>query len=84
VVRFVYFARLREALGIGHESLALPAGVQTVADARAWLGRRGDRWRQELVESPNLCVALNMDYASDESVVNDGDEVAFFPPVTGG
>jgi molybdopterin synthase sulfur carrier subunit len=84
MVRVVYFARLREALGLGQESLALPDGVQTVGEVRDWLGRRGERWRRELVESPNLCVALNMDYASNESVITDGDEVAFFPPVTGG
>ncbi len=84
MVRFVYFARLREALGAGEESLPLPAGVRTVADARAWLGARGERWRRELLESPNLCVALNLEYASNESVISDGDEVAFFPPVTGG
>lgn len=84
MVRLVYFARLREALGLGQESVPLPDGIQTIAEVRAWLGRRGDRWRRELVESPNLCIALNMDYASDESVIRDGDEVAFFPPVTGG
>ncbi len=79
-----YFARLREALGVGSEQFALPAGVSTLEGVRAVLAARGDMWALELAAGRAFRVAVNQEVASGESPVVDGDEVAFFPPVTGG
>ena len=82
-VTVLYFAALKEALGASSESLALPAGVATVADLRAHLAARGDAWGQ-LASFKNLRCAVNQDMVPLTAAVKEGDEVAFFPPVTGG
>lgn len=84
MIKIVYFARLREVFKTGEENVMLPGHVTTVGGVRAWLAERGATWRQEMLESPALCVAVNHDYATDESSVAAGDEIGFFPPVTGG
>jgi molybdopterin synthase sulfur carrier subunit len=71
-----YFASLKENIGRGEDHLEL-ADVATVADV----------WHQANPTKAlpdNILVAVNMDYAALDCMVNDGDEVAFFPPVTGG
>jgi molybdopterin synthase sulfur carrier subunit len=84
MVRLLYFARLREDLGTGAEALALPAGVTTVAALRAHLMARGGAWASVLANGKALRVAVNQEMADPQTPVKAGDEVAFFPPVTGG
>ena len=84
MVTILYFARLREALGKASEQLSLPEGVGNVASLRQVLASRGGPWAQELAQSKNVRMAVNQDMADSETPVRDGDEVAFFPPVTGG
>lgn len=79
-----YFARLRETLGTGEEQLVLPAGVSTLRALRAHLAQRGEAWAREMAEGRNLRAAVNQTIATADVPVVDGDEVAFFPPVTGG
>ena len=80
-VKVLYFASLKEALGIGNETLELPAGVNTIGGLRDWLASHG---RDKLASARNLRCAVNQDMAGADSIVRDGDEIAFFPPVTGG
>ena len=82
-VKILFFAGLREALGIGSESLALPAGIATVGGLRDLIAARGEPW-SALATTKNLRVAVNQQMVGLETPVKDGDEVAFFPPVTGG
>jgi sulfur-carrier protein len=84
MVTILYFARLREALGTGSEQLAVPENVANVGSLREALIRRGGAWAHELAPSRNVRMAVNQDMASADTPINDGDEVAFFPPVTGG
>jgi molybdopterin synthase sulfur carrier subunit len=84
MVTILYFARLREALGTPSEELPLPEGVVDVGSLRASLATRGGAWAQELAHSKAVRMAVNQDMASAETPVADGDEIAFFPPVTGG
>lgn len=84
MITLLYFARLREALGTGGEQLALPAGVNTLCALRAHLGQRGEAWAKEMAEDRNLRAAVNQTVVVADAPVADGDEVAFFPPVTGG
>lgn len=83
MVTVLFFAGLREAVGTGIEELALPAGVDTVAGLRDHLAARGEQW-QALATAKNLRAALNQDMVPLTTAIKDGDEVAFFPPVTGG
>lgn len=72
-----YFASLRERMGRASDILGAEPGILTVADV--WARTSG---RRELPD--NTLVAVNMEYANLDHEVRDGDEVAFFPPVTGG
>lgn len=82
-VRVLYFAGLREQVGRAHEEVELAAGVRTVADLRRHLAARGAGW-SALEHAPNLRAAVNQQMTTLEAALRDGDEVAFFPPVTGG
>ena len=84
MVTILYFARLREALGQAKEELKLPGAVVDLASLRQTLVARGGPWAQELAQSRSIRVAVNQEMASSDTLVHDGDEVAFFPPVTGG
>lgn len=80
-VRVLYFAGLREAFGCAGESIDLPAEVTTVAALRDLLVGQG---REKLASAKNLRCAVNQEMAGPDVAIKDGDEVAFFPPVTGG
>lgn len=81
-VQVLYFAGLREALGVAEETVDVPAGVATVGQLRDWLATSGGR--AALATARNLRCALNQEMTTVEVALADGDEVAFFPPVTGG
>ena len=83
-VRVLYFASIREALGRDAEDLELPAGVATIAALRNHLRTRGGAWSDALAEGKLLRAAVNQDMAQPSAAIKAGDEVAFFPPVTGG
>ena len=80
-IRILYFAGLKEALGLPSETIELPAGVLTVGSLRDWLVGQG---RAALATAKNLRCAVNQDMAKLDATIKDGDEIAFFPPVTGG
>jgi molybdopterin synthase sulfur carrier subunit len=83
MIHLRYFASLRETLGVADEQLELPAGIKDVADLCNWLRERGGTWDSALADR-QLHVAVNQVIARQDSPVADGDEVAWFPPVTGG
>jgi molybdopterin synthase sulfur carrier subunit len=83
VVRILYFASLREALGIATEELVLPINVGTAGALRDHLAGRGEPWAA-LGRAKNLRCAVNQAMVGFGAAVKEGDEVAFFPPVTGG
>ena len=84
MITVLYFARLREALGTSSESIALPATVRDVEGLRTLLVARGGGWEDERAPSRPVRAAVNQAMALGDTQVADGDEVAFFPPVTGG
>ena len=79
-----FFASLREALGISQESITIPATVKTIADLRIHLIERGSPWAEVLADGKVLRCALNQRMVDASTLLQDGAEVAFFPPVTGG
>ena len=83
-ITLVYLARLREVFGTSTERLTPPAGVHTVAALRTWLAARGGAWATELAPGRAVRIAVNHDLAAADTPIEAGDEVALFPPVTGG
>jgi molybdopterin synthase sulfur carrier subunit len=83
-VKVLFFANLREQLGTGAEVVDLPDSASTVAGLRMHLMRRGGAWQNVLSDMKVVRVAVNQDMAAATAPLNPGDEIAFFPPVTGG
>jgi molybdopterin synthase sulfur carrier subunit len=84
VVTLLYFASLRENLGCSREQLALPTGNATVSSLIEVLRNREGRWPEAFAPGKSWRVAVNQQIANLATPVKAGDEVAFFPPVTGG
>ncbi|MBA2690640.1 MAG: molybdopterin converting factor subunit 1 [Burkholderiales bacterium] len=84
MVTVLYFASIKEKLGLAKEAVPLPPGVRHVGALAAVLRSRGDVWVDALGGGPSLKVAVNQSMATLDAVIEDGDEIAFFPPVTGG
>jgi molybdopterin synthase sulfur carrier subunit len=84
VASLLYFAGLREALGTARETLALPSGVGDIAALRAHLAARGGTWGEQFAPGRNVRAAVNQDMAAPDAAIGEADEIAFFPPVTGG
>ena len=80
----LYFAWLRERVGAAAEELALPPGVRTVADLVEHLAARGPAHAAAFANRRAVRCAVNQEFAPATTLLHPGDEVAFFPPVTGG
>jgi molybdopterin synthase sulfur carrier subunit len=83
-VKLLYFAWLKQKIGTGEEELALPEGVATVGALVDWLKTRGPGYGAALEDLSAVRFAVNQEFAALDQPVAEGDEVAFFPPVTGG
>lgn len=83
MLTLVYFASIREQLGVDSEQFELPEDVTQVDQLLQVLLVRGDAWQRTL-SATNLLVAVNQEMSALDAAIADGDEVAFFPPVTGG
>jgi molybdopterin synthase sulfur carrier subunit len=84
VVHLLYFAWLRERIGRAEEEVALPPGVESVGALLTWLRRRGSPYDLALAESACIRSAINQDFAAPDARFKAGDEIALFPPITGG
>jgi len=83
-IKVFYFARLKEKLNYSTEDLVMPDEPLTVLKLKAFLAKRGDVWGQMLMGKLKIRAAINHELVADSAAIADGDEVAFFPPVTGG
>ena len=83
-MKLLYFAWLRVRIGKAEESVDVPAGVTTVAGLLDWLRTRGPGFAEALKDTRIVRVAVNQRYVAGDHPVKTGDEVALFPPVTGG
>lgn len=83
-MQLIYFASVRETVGISQEDYALPESVSSVADLIAHLRDRGEGYATAFENTMMLRVAVNQVHAQADHAVKDSDEIAFFPPVTGG
>jgi sulfur-carrier protein len=83
-IKVLFFANVREKLGTAAEVVELPDSASTVAGLRLHLMKRGGAWNEALADMKVVRVSVNKDMAAANAPLNPGDEVAFFPPVTGG
>ncbi len=82
-MRAVYFAEVRELVGQGEETLTLPPEVRRVGDLIAWMKARGGGYKLAFAKD-NLCCAINQEFAEGNASLEGVNEIAFFPPVSGG
>ena len=83
-MKLLYFAWLRTRIGRAEEEVDPPADVATVEDLLRWLQGRGAGYAEALARSDLVRVAVNQEFADLDAPVGSDDEVALFPPVTGG
>ena len=83
-MKLVYFAWIKTTIGHGEEETDLPAQVKDVAGLLDWLESRGPQYAAALTDRAVVRVAVNQEFAQPGNPVENGDEVALFPPVTGG
>ena len=80
----LYFAWVRQKIGKSEETIALPDSVKTVGELAAWLAARGAGYAEAFSDAKRLRAALNQEHVGFDARVAADDEIAFFPPVTGG
>lgn len=83
-MRVLYFAWLRQKTGVAEEDIDVPANVVTVAALMDFLAARSPAHADAFAQRASIRCAINQDFAAPDARVAATDEVAFFPPVTGG
>jgi len=83
-VKLLYFAWVRQKIGMPEEELAPPASVNTVSGLVEFLRRRGAGYEAAFRDLKGLRVAVNQRHSGFDTAIGPDDEIAFFPPVTGG
>jgi molybdopterin synthase sulfur carrier subunit len=83
-IRLVYFAWVRERVGLAEEQVALPEGTQTVLDLVRWLKGRGEGYAAAFADETLVRAAINQTHVKPGASIEGASEIAFFPPMTGG
>ena len=83
-MKVLYFSWVRDRIGVGSEDLSLPENVTSVEGLVEWLKGRGEGYQKAFDDITIIRVASNQEHVKLDHPVGDSDEVAFFPPVTGG
>lgn len=83
-ITILYFARIKEVVNYSSEQVSLPEGVETIVALKAWLSQRGDPWSKLFQGGGVVRAAINHELVDELATFDEDDEVAFFPPVTGG
>jgi len=83
-VRIVYFAWVRERVGLPEETLDIPGDLATVADLVRWLKARGEGYQEAFANEAVVRAALDHVHAKPHARLGNAREIAFFPPMTGG
>lgn len=84
MVKLVYFAWVRERIGLSEEEVTLPADIVSVADLLVWLKARGEGYAQALRFPDAIRVAINQEHADHDEPIAGAREIGLFPPMTGG
>ncbi|WP_322965526.1 molybdopterin converting factor subunit 1 [Sphingomonas fuzhouensis] len=80
----LYFAWVRERIGLSEEAVTLPDNVATMADLIGWLAMRGGGYAEAMAQPERLRAAVDQNFVGLDAPIGSAREVAIFPPVTGG
>lgn len=83
-MKILYFAWIRQAVGLGSEEVRLPAEIETMAEVMDWLVSRGGGFEEVFRMREGVRMAVDQRYAEPDTAVRGAKELAFFPPMTGG
>ena len=83
-MKIKYFASLREKLNCEEEEIELPANIENIAQLIAHIRTRNDQWEIAFSENQSVLIAVNQTHCDKQTAIRNQDEIAFFPPVTGG
>lgn len=83
-MQLLYFGWVRTRIGTGRETLAPPADITNVKSLVEWLKQRGNGYQEALEDLSAIRVAVNQEMVDLDAAISPGDEVALFPPMTGG
>ncbi len=83
-INILYFASFRETLDLDHESLELNDNIKSISDLKTLLAERQNKWLDIFNPKNVVLTSINQTMAKNHSMINNNDEIAFFPPVTGG
>ena len=83
-MKLVYFAWVRERVGKAEEEIAPPASVATVAELIAWLSKRGEEYAHAFENPKVIRAAIDRAMCRPDAAIAGAQEIAFFPPMTGG
>ena len=83
-MKLLYFAWVRERVGKAEEQIDPPAGVATVADLMAWLARRDEQYAYAFDNAKVIRAAIDHRHVRSDAAIAGANEIAFFPPMTGG
>ena len=83
-IKVLFFAKLRELLGTNQVDVTFTESDYKVSDVLAALRQKGEVWAEELNENKSFRIAVNQEMVTEDVMINEGDEMALFPPVTGG
>ncbi len=83
-MKLLYFAWVRQKIGYSGEEMSLPDGVTTIGELMSALRACGGGYAEAFAEPSHLRAARNQEHVKPEARISDDDEIAFFPPVTGG
>ena len=83
-MQLLYFGWVRTKIGSGRETLDPPVEITDVRSLVEWLKQRGDGYQEALQDLETIRVAVNQEMADLDALVSPSDEIALFPPMTGG
>jgi molybdopterin synthase sulfur carrier subunit len=83
-MKALYFAWVRERVGLSEEEIAPPKDVETIADLVAWLKTRGENYEAAFANEKTVRAALDRTHVKPDTLIATAKEIAFFPPMTGG
>jgi molybdopterin synthase sulfur carrier subunit len=83
-IKLVYFAWVRERVGLSEETVALPEGVATIADLVCWLKSRDEGYEAAFANAAVVRAAIDRHHVKPDAAIAGASEIAFFPPMTGG
>tara|TARA_B100000315_G_C14310058_1_gene465918 strand:+ start:62 stop:313 length:252 start_codon:yes stop_codon:yes gene_type:complete len=83
-MKIIYFSWLKEILGISEENVKPPTNIKNIKNLIKWLGTKSTKHRKVFLKSKNIRCSVNHQIVGKNSKIKNNDEIAFFPPFTGG